>query len=213
VDPRRRQVEDGRVDDLRVPTVARYLRDLPDGLASYPECLAKASLLHSIREQGPELDASALPSPLDELVTAPPPVSSWLPEVHTNAIMLAAFDLAFRTAGGMAAFLEWVYERNRKLLSAPLYRVLFLVVSPERLLLHMEKRWAAFHRGTDLTLIERREGHARVRLTFPSKLHCEHSARGVGAALRAAADSAGAKDCRVTVRPAEGQAEFEIDWR
>ena len=49
------------------PQLRAYLERLPDGLASYPGCLAKASLYRSIIEELP-LDDTRLPEPLQDLL-------------------------------------------------------------------------------------------------------------------------------------------------
>jgi len=84
--------------------------------------------------------------------------------------LLAALDAHFGP-DNVAGYLEWIYDRNRKLLSTMLYRALFFVLSPERLLFGVEKRWAFFRRGT--TMAAQRCGPRDVELhvTSPPYLH------------------------------------------
>ncbi|MCZ7677693.1 MAG: hypothetical protein M5U28_02505 [Sandaracinaceae bacterium] len=158
------------MDPERFPSAAAYLARLPEGLASHPQCVVKASVLRDVadaRPLGPD-DLAALPGPVAQLVREPPPVSSWVPEVHALVAMIAIRDRHFAPGEiGLSAYEEWTYERNKKLLARPLYRALFLLLSPERLLRNVGNRWAMFRRGSRLELVERSASSATVRLSFP----------------------------------------------
>lgn len=65
------------------------------------------------------------------MVEHPPPASVWVPEVYLKVLMLAVLDAHFGP-DNVTGYLEWIYDRNRKLLSTTLYRALFFVLSPER---------------------------------------------------------------------------------
>ena len=69
----------------RFPALEEYIAGLPDGLASHPQCQAKASLYRSLIDtKGLEPDdVDALPPDLRSLVIHPVPISSWIPEVHS----------------------------------------------------------------------------------------------------------------------------------
>lgn len=180
-----------------LPSVAAYLETLPAGASSYPECSVKASLLRNAIESRPLGPEVPLPPELRALVDHPPPVTAWMPEVLFNALMLAIREVHFgpRDSEG---FLTWVYEQNKKILSTPLYRILFLVVSPERLLVGMEKRWASFRRGTEAHVVRLGTHDIELHVRSPPNLYALQNVQGMAEALRAAVTCAGA-------RRAEGQ--------
>ena len=136
---------------MQLPSVDRYLETLPKGAASYPECCVKASVLLSMLAAKPLRTDVALPSALLALVDNPPALTEWIPEVHFNAVVLWVWEVHF---GGrdLESYRAWSLDHNRRLLGAPLYSVLFLVLSPDRLLNGMNNRWSAFRRGTELQI-------------------------------------------------------------
>ena len=195
-------------------TTRAYLDALPDGLASFPECQAKASLLRDMLASKPIApSADRLPSELCDLIRSPPPVSSWIPEVAFNAASMVMYDEHFESKD-TARFEAWVFDFNRALFSKTLYRILFLLVSPRRLLTNVPSRWGAFHRGTSLTLIEGGEHRGRLRLEFPSGVFAEPMLHAFGAAWRAAVDTAGghAVHSKLDDRT-DTSAEFTVRWR
>ncbi len=179
-------------------SIATYLSTLPNGVASYPECSVKASVLrHNVASKGfgPEIE---LPPAVRKLVDSPPPVTEWIPEVHFNVAMLAIHEVHF---GGRSVdeYRAWVYAQNRKLLAAPLYRVLFAVLSPERLLRGIEKRWGAFRRGTEFSVVVEAPGRAELRIRSPAFHYPAPMTLGMSMALQAGLDSAGARNSLVEV--------------
>jgi len=190
------------------PTLERYLAALPNGLASYPDVVAKAAVLRDTLSEGtpPEL-----PPELERWRVDPPGVSAWIPEVHFNALMTAIWDHRF--APDRARYDRWVHDRNLRLLGTPLYRVLFMVVSPERLLIGAEKRWSAFRRGSSLRVLERDRHSAAIALSYPPHLQTELSVGGLGSALRAALELAGAKKVVVESGPlGETETRYQARW-
>ncbi len=190
------------MDHDRFPTAAAYVARLPDGLASHPECVVKASVLRDVVDARPldRDDLDALPPEVAPLISEPPPVSAWVPEVHALVAMIAVRDRHFAPGEvGLAAYEAWTYERNRKLLARPLYRALFLVLTPERLLARVETRWAMFRRGSTLELVGSAPGRAELRMSYPSHLVEHTTARGLRGALRAATELAGGRDVAVEI--------------
>jgi hypothetical protein len=179
------------------PSITSYLERLPAGVRSYPECLVKASVFRNalaVKPLGPEV---ALPEEVRALVDHPPPVSVWIPEVQFNVIILALRDAHFG-ADDLAGYLAWALDQNRRLLGTPLYRALFLLVSPERLLVGLEKRWGTFRRGTELRVHRQDPGEVELRLATPPFLHTALAAQSMATALHAAIERAGAKRAQVT---------------
>jgi len=127
-----------------------YLRDLPDGVNSYPECLAKASLIRTMMELVPaEYDDARMPDPVAELFRHPPPKNKWIPEVHSVAAHFALFD-----ASGLreSTLIDMAKDLTTKMVQSPMYRILANFTSPQRLLSGAAKRWQALHLGLPLQI-------------------------------------------------------------
>jgi hypothetical protein len=194
-----------------LPSLERYLAALPGGIDAYPHCLAKASVARDAMQR--TLPPSAeLPAPLRTLIEQPPPVTAWIPEVHQNALMLAILDTHFDETD-FDGFFAWILDRNRRLFSSPLYRALFFVLSPQRLLGGFQRRWSTFRRGTTLAIERSDDRGARARLTSPPHLHTKTSARGLGIGFQAALERAGGSDVDVDI-PFQSPTEtiYEISW-
>lgn len=194
-------------------SVHDYLERLPDGLDSYPQCVAKASLLsHALESRPISPPPGSVPEPVQRLIEQPPPVSAWIPEVTFNAAVLAIYDEVF---GGTDSkgFEDWVCDMNRQLFASPLYRVLFAFVSPSRLVSLSTSRWSAFHRGSTLTLLEARRDSSRIRLEFPPRLFGRVMLVGFTAGVRAAAMVAGARDASGELGEiTDTFAEYTVQW-
>jgi hypothetical protein len=178
-----------------LPAITSYLNRLPAGIASYPECSVKASVFRNgitSKPLGPEI---ALPSEVRALVDHPPVVSAWVPEVHFNVLALAIRDTHF-DAGDLDGYLAWVLDQNRRLLGTPLYRAAFLLISPERLLTGVGRRWATFRRGTELRIHQQARNEAEVRLLTPPFLQPLLVIQAMTMAFRAALERSGARDPR-----------------
>lgn len=194
------------------PTVTAYLDALPAGVASHPQCMVKASLVRNAIESRPLGPDVPLPPPVRALVDAPPPVSVWVPEVHFNVVMQAVRDAHFDAQEDR--FLEWVYTQNRKLFAAPLYRAMFFLISPERLLVNLQRRWSSLRVGSTLEHEPLGPGLLRLRVTTPPRLYSMEVASGLATAVRAAIDAAGGKQAEVTpTLPSDTSVELLVRWR
>jgi hypothetical protein len=197
------------MDRERFPTTATYLDSLPAGVDSYPDYLAKASLYRRSIEGRPLPAASgSLPPSLLEMLERPAPVSAWVSEVRTRALMHAIYDEHFRDRD---KFLAWVYERNAAMFASPLYRALMMVVSPGVALRGAEMRWATFHRGVRIKVAAESK-HASVRLSFPMGLFDELDVYAHGEAFRSAIDAAGARRTVLSVEFDRQSALYRGEW-
>ena len=199
-----------------LPSVTTYLENLPRGVASYPHSQVKGAIVSAALAgaglNGPLTD-DQVPACVAELTRQPPSVNIWVPEVHYGAMIGAIYDLRFRDRGGLDAFQAWVLEGNRALLRSPLYRVLFLVVSPERVFIGADQRWARFHRGSLLSVLKRASRTVTLRLTYPEHLFAEHAVRGFAMAFRAAGEAAGAKHQQIRHEiESPGATRYELEW-
>jgi hypothetical protein len=200
------------VDIVRYPSVHQYLETV-GGIWAHPHATAKGGVLGEALTQRPvHPPPGSLGPELEALATNPPLLTGWLPEVHFNATMLAIYDEHYGH-GGMAAYLEWVYDRNRRLFTKPAYKMLFLVISPERLMRGLGARWAAFRKGSTLTATTHQAKGAEVRLAHARHLHPEQSLRAFAQAWKAAVECAGGKKVESELVHTEpNEARYSIRW-
>lgn len=205
------------MDPTAFPGAAAYLAALAGGLDAHPQCLVKGSVVREIVTSGFAREVShLLPAELRSHFDVKPVATSWVPEVHVHALLLATYDRFFAgpRGKGKAGFLDWAYTQNLALFDTTLYRVLFFVVSPERLFNGMDKRWSTFRRGSTLeaTLVEK--GRAEMTVRYPVGLYNDLLAGVRAASFRAAATCAGARDAHVDFRSARaGETSFTMTWR
>jgi hypothetical protein len=198
------------------PTVAEYVDRLPQGCASYPQCVAKASFLcQSLKDKPIDVAPGALPEPVESLIRTPPAVTAWIPEAHFNAAMFAVRDIHFPGLRGREDFRRWTHQLAATLFQTTLYRALFFVVSPMRLLRGIESRWHAFHRGgVELRIVEERKTLARIRITYPDFLYVDLALVGLQTSVQAAVEAAGGREVTVVVaRLSDGETELLTVWR
>jgi uncharacterized protein (TIGR02265 family) len=205
------------VNAERFPSVASYVAKLPAGIGSYPECSVKASVYRDALESRPlsQVDLLLLPPQVVELVERPPPVTMWVQETFSNAILIAILDRHFpKGRAGLEAFGEWTYERNRRLLTRPAYRALFLLLNPERLLRNVGSRWEAFRRGTRLELLASGPGWAELVVRHPPHLYSDATLYGLRGAFKAAAEASGGRNVETEARQTkEREARYVVSWQ
>lgn len=177
--------------DTSLPHLSAFLAKLPDGLASFPEVRAKASLYRSILDEFPPDADEHLPGPLRERLLMPVPVSAWIPEVHSHAMVLALRDLRFDSD---AAFVDFCYQRQKTLFEGRLYRIMLALASPALLFRTAALRWTLFHRGTTLEVQQRSSTEARICVRHPPQMWDGLLADALMAGLRAVLDLSGADD-------------------
>lgn len=137
-----------------------------------------------------------LPPVLRAYFETPPLVSAWCNEVHFHAILHAVFDVRFEA--NETRFLAWVKDENRTLMQSALYKVIFLVVSPERLFKSIGPRWGALRKGTSAELIDVGTHGGRLRIHHPLHLYSDLVSRVRATSMATIAESSGAKNVRVS---------------
>jgi len=189
----------------------RYLAGLPAGLDSFPECMAKGSVLRSTLIQQPVSELAArLPAPLRALVTDPPVDSEWLSEARFVAIYLAVADVRGLSEGEVLA---WARDRNRALFRNPAYRILMAVSSPATLLRGATMRWSNWHRGSTLEVEGITDVGVRALLRFPPGLFDDLMLKVFGEAYSAGLELARAKSPASSVELLEpGVARYLVSW-
>lgn len=152
-----------------------------------------------------------LPPVLADLVRSPPPSSAWMRQVHFRCILRAILDLYFR--GDEAAMVAWSYGSQKKLLGGPLYRVMFALLSPERVVQAAPQRWGHFHRGLSMH-VDIHPQHVEGTLRYPPNLYHRFDQELSLAGIRAVIELAGGRDIRLEIletSPTQGRS--RITWR
>jgi hypothetical protein len=145
-----------------------YVKSLPQGLDSYPECASKASVWKNILRL---TDARGLAGrvPPELLVFSSPGMldGAWISAVQSFAGHLALRDCLFQTDD---AICEHFRRLDRELLSGRLYRALIALASPRMVVHAADRRFASMFKG--ITLEAQDEGPRRVLLTlkYPPEL-------------------------------------------
>jgi hypothetical protein len=198
--------------DSKLPRFAAYLAGLPGGLAAYPDCLAKGALVRTTIDDRPELvkRVGELPRELGRLMVEPPLAGEWLPEAHFVALFHAHNDMLGLDEVGVLARSR---ARNRLLFESPAYRILMAVLSPATLLRFSGKRWANFHRGTQLEVSGASDDGVRVVLRFPPRLFDRLVLLAFGQAFAAALELSGAHDPVAHLERVEAESGlFRVVW-
>lgn len=199
-------------------TLDRYLASLPDGLRSHPRAQVRGNVLDEQVQWLEEAGVTMDPRIARAVRSARPMGRSmeWVPEVLSNAISLNARD-GYRSD---EAWMQAVYERQRRVYATALYRALMLVLSPTLMTMGAQQRWSAYRKGSELIVEKWRKEPGR-NVTFgtlrhPPGLYDSLMLRGFTSTLRAAIDAAGAKDSAVELLEddsAPGEARYRVSYR
>lgn len=183
-----------QVDETRFAHLSRYLKELPAGLASYPECESKGTLFRTAL-QGNAFDPSwnELPEALLEALRHPPLPTQWVPSVLADAAFFVVCDTYYPTAEAM---LRWTYTRTMKVADSATYRVLTRVAGLRNFLRGAVKVHGLFQRGTHVT-VELGQNEAHIVLSHPPYLHLGFNHLSNEASFAAALESAGARESSV----------------
>ena len=194
------------------PQLEAYIKRLPHGLDSYPEALAKASLLRSVADVRPipRQAREALPASLATLLEAPPPVTHWVSQVHTHALLLVLRD---SVCSDQEDFVRFCYLRQRELFQSAMYRVMFALATPGMLFRAFALRWGSLHRGTSLSIRERTDTSVHLELDHAAHLWDPEVSLATAAGLRVVLDLSGALGATVEVgHSSDEQTVFHGQW-
>jgi hypothetical protein len=185
-----------------MPLMSDYLAALPDGLDSYPECTAAASMA-TFNKQARKviLPGEGVPPAIADMLTRRLLDTEWVPEVHYHAMALAIADHHGIDAAGFKDF--WFDVMKLIMASAP-YRFMFRLLSGEQIVRASAARWRKFHRGPFELDAKADDGVARIVLTYPPHLINEALAlgyEGVFAAYGAVSRARGGRCERVAFTP------------
>ncbi len=177
-----------------------WLERLPNGVDSFPDCQVKGSLLRRlVKSQMLQPHADTLPDPVRAWFAVPPLPSAWVPELHLFALLHALRDHVYDDA----ALAEFVSSGIHRMLSSPMYKLMFLVVSPKRLLQGIGRRWDQFHQGTVLEVGGDRGATIDAVVTHPPNMYSSTIHHVTAASFRTAVVAAGGDRYRVEVATTE----------
>ncbi len=201
-------------DASRFPRLARYVEQLPAGLSSYPECLAKASLLRASADAlEVEIPGSGLPAVVHELLVDPPVPSSWIPQAHCVAAHVALADMAGLVDD--VDLVDWSYRANKALAASTMYRVLVQLASPRALLRLVPISWRTIHRGIVLDVDSTSsEKQTLLIIRHPPHVWTREVHQTVAGGFRPPLEASRARDVRVELVVSETEgAEYLVSWR
>lgn len=210
--------DSGRVG-LPFATVERYFETLPEGWASFPQFVARASLLATLRDRG-ALDAlEALPEQLQPraLLDSLSATSEWLPEVVHMATLLAVRDARFAAGPrGDEDFQRWLAQLNRDLLDQPENSGAMVVTSSAEYIPRLAAVWAMFHVGTPAVVATHSPNRASITIRHPASLFPAIALESRRRAFALALAKQGAAQPSVVVHTAvageEAQTDFDATW-
>jgi hypothetical protein len=199
------------VDSRCYPQLAEYLLQLPAGIASYPECTSRGTLVVSAIEghdvaQLPE----GLPPEILALLDKPPLPGTWVPAVYSDAVFYALVDTFYPDENEM---LRWTTERTLRTAKSKMYRALTRVAGPTMLLRMVGKTHGMFQRGTTMHASAAPQG-MDLRLEHPPYLHGGFNHRSNTAMIDALLRLTAASDVRVEMSESTPtHAEYRARWR
>lgn len=188
-----------------------YLEQLPNGLASYPDCTARLEIFMVLLDRIPKERwhprfAAAIERYLMDVRRA------WVPEVLCSTITMMLRD----QLDSDEALQTVAYAESLALYKRPLYRALMMVLSPTLLAMGTARRWGATHRGTELEAVKwehhGEETTVHLELRHPAGLFQRVHHLAYGEALRAAADVTRAKSVGVEVVSHERHGQYRVTW-
>lgn len=199
------------VDTARFPRLAEYVRALPEGLASYPECKSKGSLVvTAIEGHDVEHLGDGLPAEVAALLREPPLSGLWIPAPLSDAVFYVIVDAYYPTAEAM---LEWTYERTMRASRSKMYRALTRVAGPTALLRMSAAAHGLFQKGTDLKATRRKDG-VDLRLTHPPWLHGGWNHLSNVGLFRALLEITGAREGEAEMlESGPSEARYRVTWR
>jgi hypothetical protein len=198
-----------------LPTLAAYLKLLPDGLASFPAAEVKGRVVRGLvlDPVHPPPLGLGLPREIEGLLRVPPPAVSWVLEVQACALQAGMYDVTFAAGTKMEGFRQWAFDRSMQLLQGAEYKSLVALRKPELLLEMLHSRWASFYRGSQLELVTTKPKHSTLRITHGCPWP-EVTREAFGELFRASMVIAGAMSAEVDCVPESSTvARYVVRWQ
>jgi len=200
-------------------TALGYYQQLPEGWASFPNCVANASLLAAQRARG-GIDGLVddAPPPLRKLAEYMTPTARWIPEVVHVAVVLALRDSRFGPGPEEdEAFLGWLAKVNREILDAPGIAASVAAIGPTAVLPYLPVLWNEFHVGCTLSVEHAEDTRALLVVDHPTaifhRLSIETHRRTLAVALAKAGAAQLEIDVRTIANGALARTELDCRWR
>ena len=189
-----------------------YLKSLPDGLLSYPACRSKGHVWKNILRW---TDTRSLIGRVPDSVPIVPEsdvlASSWISAVQSFAGHLVLRDCLFATDDAICEHFRVV---DRRLLSGPVYKVMFALATPMLAVQAADKRFATMFRGFDLAARSEQTGRVHLTMSYPPALVPALVGRLFLVAFEVAVELAGGKSVAGCVlQHGDTKAHYEITWR
>jgi hypothetical protein len=203
------------IDASRFPLVAQYVKSLPQGLASYPDCKVRATVYEDLKKDFPQLDKMPdLPEVLRQAL-ADSSKKDWLPEVVGNALCILVRDSILQTD---ETFYAWYQKNMVRLYRKPLFRAMMLIFSPTLVVIGAAKRWTTFHIGSTLSAepVQELDGRNQTGVTFSFPPHSFDLLllRRLNISFRVALDGTRAKEPKVEMdATGPASAHYVASWR
>lgn len=187
-----------------------YVQALPAGLASFPDCMAKASMVRTAFQTLPlNVEQPGLPDLLKTYLSTPPLANAWIPETEYVAVCLAIADAHGLDTAGFQSL--WYGSMQR--MTKGLYAALLGWVSPHTLLRTLATRWDHFHLGTTAAATAL-DDSLEICLEYPEPLWPDLIVKGYVSVFQALVDRSSKPDARVrliaidTIAPGKRKAKY-----
>lgn len=197
---------------LELTKLDTYIASLPEGLDSYSDCRATGATFRNLLSSATlPLDAG-LPTALEKWIRAQPSENEWVPVVHLCGLHAASYDCMFAHAGGMEAYLDWTYQRNKAMAALPIYAPLLTTNTPEFFLAAFRARWSVFYRGIAFDALRVEKNSATLRLTYPPYCWPEISQLSLIVALRAVLEATTTKLEIASTEISPSASQYDLAW-
>jgi len=135
---------------------------------------------------------------------------AWIPAVQSFAAHLVLRDCLFSSDEAICEHFRTV---DRRLLSGPLYKVMFAIASPKQTVQAGDRRFATMFQGITLHSEHHGDNGSRVELRYPPCLLPALVGRLYLVAFEVAIELAGGKDVQGKVlHHGETSAQYELKW-
>jgi hypothetical protein len=188
-----------------------YVKSLPHGLASYPECRGKGAVWKNIlRWTDTRSLIGCVPEDVPILPDADMLAGAWMSLAQSFAAHLVLRDCLFTSDDAICEHFRIV---DRRLLSSPLYKVMFALASPLLAVHASDRRFASMFQGITLHATAHGDARVELKLLYPPGLLPALVGRLYLVAFEVAIELAGGKSVTGRVLAhGEHAAHYEITW-
>lgn len=190
--------------------VDSYLKKLPAGIASYPECRVTAVLLNKIVKDHPDILARCQHPGVTAAQLAAGDDAQFLPLTVHVAAVLALVD---KHHGSAAKAKQQLRAYGIKILATARYKVMFFVLSPMFIVMGVGSRYGRDFLGVKAKSESLSKTSARLTLSCPANLYPEAYVTAYNGIFEAAIECAGGRDVKSVVeRAEETQSITQFSW-